>query len=92
MKSPSVPLFQRGMIPPPFGKGRLGGILRKLFSEQFEFQISNFGHWNFVIAYYFGFGIWLLGIINLPGSISTSVFLQPRPHRASSPSPSGALA
>jgi len=60
MKSPSVPLClplagkrrQRGMIAPPFGKGRLGGILRKLFSEQLEFRISNFGHWNLVIRYY----------------------------------------
>jgi hypothetical protein len=37
-KSPLIPLFQRGkLLSPPFGKGRLGGILRWL---------NNYEKWN----------------------------------------------
>jgi hypothetical protein len=38
VKSPLIPLFQRGkLLSPPFGKGRLGGILKWLN----DYQIPN---------------------------------------------------
>ena len=35
IKSPSIPLFQRGKLTsPPFGKGRQGGIFKALMSYE----------------------------------------------------------
>ena len=57
---PRSPFSKGGKDYPSLSQREVGRDLRKLFSTSFKFRISNFGHWNLVIRYYLGFGIWLL--------------------------------
>jgi hypothetical protein len=73
VKSPLIPLSQRGkLLSPPFGKGRLGGILKWLNDYQIpnhkKIQIPitndstifvwNFGFWSLVFVWNLIFLIW----------------------------------